>query len=220
MRRTFLLRILRWLSRVAIAVCMPRPLCAQIDPYPRELIELGYHKELNGHAPLAGYLYYYRNIPQFVQSNLALRVVVSPVYVDGELGIRDVLGPHTDIGIGLAGGGFAYSYNDIRGGEWFQEESWVGHGVGVSGSVYHLFNPAARIPLYGVFRSAFEYAIYERGNDTARNFVIPDNQPDVSFCQLPCQGVHSPFDRHHCSPKVHLLTECVQPDAALRHTKR
>lgn len=44
MRRTFLLRILRWLSLVAIAVCMPQPLCAQIDPYPRELIELGYHK--------------------------------------------------------------------------------------------------------------------------------------------------------------------------------
>ena len=180
-RRTFLLRRLRWLLLVVIAVCMPRPLCAQIDPYPRELIELGYHKELNGHAPLAGYLYYYRNVPQFLQSNLALRAVVSPVYADGELGIRDVLGPHTDIGIGLAGGGFAYSYNDIRGGTWFKKESWVGHGVGVSGSVYHLFNPAARIPLYGVFRSAFQYAIYESGSDTARNFVIPDNQPDVSL---------------------------------------
>ncbi len=83
-RHTLLLRILRWLSLVAIAVAMPRPLCAQIDPYPRELIEFGYHKEPNSHAPLTGYLCYYRNVPQFVQSNLAmtrtLLGVVLPVF--------------------------------------------------------------------------------------------------------------------------------------------
>ena len=175
------MRILRWLSLVAIVLWVPRPLCAQIDPYPRELIELGYHQELNGQAPFAGYVYYYRNVPQLVQSNLALRVVLSPTYVDGELGIRGALGPNTDVGIGLAGGGFAYGYNEIHSGIWFQEESWMGHGAEVSGSVYHLFNPKARIPLYGVLRSSFEYIVYERYSRTAPNFVVPDDQPEINL---------------------------------------
>ena len=145
------------------------------------MIELGYQKELNGHAPFNGYLYYYRNVPQFVRSNLALRIVVSPTYLDGELGIRGALGPCTDVGIGFAGGGFAYSYNEIRSGKWFQKESWLGHGVGMSGSIYHLFNPAARIPLYGVLRSSFQYIIYARDSKTAPNFAIPDNQPEITL---------------------------------------
>lgn len=175
------MRILGWLSLVAIALWVPRPLCAQIDPYPRELIELGYQQEVNGQAPFAGYVYYYRNVPQFVRSNLALRVVVSPTYVDGELGIRGALGPNTDVGIGLAGGGFAYGYHEIRGGIWFQGESWAGHGADVSGSVYHLFNPTARIPLYGVLRSSFQYSIYERNISTAPNFVVPDDQSEINL---------------------------------------
>ena len=174
------MRIQRRLPLATIILCVPWPLCAQIDPYPRELIELGYYQGLNGEAPFAGYAYYYHNVPQFVHNNLALRVVLAPTYVDGELGIRHALGPYTDVGIGLAGGGFAYSYNEIRGGTWFQDESWLGHGVEVSGSIYHLFNPTARIPLYGVLRSSFQYILYQRDN-TAPNFAIPDNQPDIAL---------------------------------------
>lgn len=68
----------------------------------------------------------------------------------------------------------------LRGGKWFQKESWLGHGVGVSGSVYHLFNPTGRIPLYGVFRSGVQDAFYER-DGTARSFVIPDDQPEITL---------------------------------------
>jgi len=150
---------------------------AQIDPFPRELIQLGYHKEIVGHAPVSGYAFYYRNIPYLERTNLALRMAVSPVYVDGELGIREVLGAYTDLGVGIAGGGFAYSYDEIRQGKWYHSESWTGHGGGASASLYRLFNPADRIPLYGLLRGGLHYAVYERDDLTAPDFVIPENQP-------------------------------------------
>ena len=55
------------------------------------------------------------------------------------------LGPNTDFAIGAAGGGFADSYYELRGGEYIKGESFDGHGGELSASVYHLFNPADRI---------------------------------------------------------------------------
>jgi hypothetical protein len=153
---------------------------AQIDPIRRDLIEIGYGQPLIGHAPLAAYGYYFLNRPQFLETNLTLRLAIAPVYLDGELGLRNALGPNTDIGIGLTGGAFANSYDEIRQGKWFHEESFTGYGAGTALSVYHLFNPRARIPLNGLLRAGFHYSFYERDDTTAPDFVLPDDQPMVA----------------------------------------
>ena len=61
-----------------------------------------------------------------------LRLAVAPVYLDSELGFVNGLGPNTDLGIGVAGGGFADSYNEIRGGTYYPSESFEGNGVEIS----------------------------------------------------------------------------------------
>src|SRR5258708_3309652 len=87
---------------------------SQIDPYPRELIQLGYNTSFEGHVPLAGYAFYFRNQPEFLnRSNLTLRLAVAPTYLDSELGFSRLFGEYTDLGIGVAGGGFADSYSEI-----------------------------------------------------------------------------------------------------------
>lgn len=150
---------------------------AQIDPTKRELIQLGYNQPLEGHGPLAAYGFYFHNRPHFLQrSNLTLRLAVAPVYLDSELGISQALGPNTDMGIGLAGGAFADSYNEVREGDYIRSESFLGNGGEVSSSIYHLFNPGGRIPLYGVIRGAAHYSSYSDEDETARNFILPENQ--------------------------------------------
>ena len=150
---------------------------AQIDPAKRELIQLGYNQPLIGKGPLAAYGFYYLNKPDyFHRTNLTLRLAVAPVYLDSELGIARVLGPNTDIGIGLAGGGFAEGYSEVHRGKFEQQESFVGHGGEISASLYHLFNPGSQIPLYAVLRGAAHYSTYEDDDKTADTFVVPDDQ--------------------------------------------
>lgn len=150
---------------------------AQIDPVHRELIQLGYNQALEGRGPLAAYGFYYLNRPDFLQhSNLTLRLAVAPVYLDSEIGIANVLGPSTSIGLGLSGGGFADSYSEVHRGKYERRESFLGHGGEISASVYHLFNPDSRIPLYGVLRGAAHLAVYAEDSQTDENFVLPDDQ--------------------------------------------
>jgi hypothetical protein len=171
------------IKRVRLAQLLPLiPLMAsaQIDPIKRDLIQLGYNTALQGHAPLAGYAFYYHNAPGFLRTNLTLRVALAPVYLDAELGIRSVLGEHTDLGIGLAGGGFADSYSEIRGGKFLQNESFTGHTAETALSVYHLFNPRQEIPLNLVVRGIVHYSLYQRDNDTDPAFQIPDDRTTFS----------------------------------------
>ena len=149
---------------------------AQIDPAKRELIQLGYNQPIQGKAPLSGYAFYYLNLPQFLKTNLTLRLAIAPVYLDSELGIAGVLGPHTDIGVGIHGGGFADGYAEIRRGDFIESESFTGHGAGFSASLYHLFNPGRMIPLSGVFRVENHYSVYDEDDDTADNFDVPDDR--------------------------------------------
>ena len=67
---------------------------AQIDPYPRSLLQLGYDQTLSGQGPQSLYAYYYYNNPEFLRTNMALRLAVAPVYLDGEIGFRQLLSPH------------------------------------------------------------------------------------------------------------------------------
>lgn len=159
---------------VLAAVCC-LPCAGQIDPVRRDLIQIGYNAALQGHQPLAAYAFYYRNRPEFISTNLALRLAIAPIYVDSELGIKQALGENTDIGVGLAGGGFADSYSEIRQGKYLTDESFIGHGAEVSGRVYHLFNPGAMIPLFGVAGIGARYSAYVE-DDTDPMFVLPEDR--------------------------------------------
>jgi len=141
------------------------------------LIQVGYNTSFEGHPPLAMYAFFYYNKPNFLDhTNLVLRLAIAPTYLDSELGFKDLLGPNTDVGIGLAGGGYADSYSEIRRGKYLPEESFEGHGGELSLSVYHLFNPGATIPLNGVLRGIAHYTFYNRTSDTAPDFELPDDR--------------------------------------------
>ena len=145
---------------------------AQIDPEHRALVEFGYNQPFEGETPLAAYAYLYLNEPDFLRTNITLRLAIAPVYLDSELGFRRLLGPNTDLAVGLAGGGFADDYYEIHNGNYFKDQSFQGHVAETSVSVYHLFNPGSLIPLNGVFRLQEHYSIYGRDN-TAPSFVLP-----------------------------------------------
>src|SRR2546421_4987706 len=158
------------------ALCAGSASQGQIDPAKRELIQLGYNLPLDDSGPLNAYAFYYLNVPHFVRTNFTLRLAVAPVSLDSELGISRLLGPHTDLGLGVAGGGFADTYSEVRRGKYIRAESFTGHGGGGSASIYHLFNPGERIPLNGVLRLESHSIVYERDSKTAQNFVLPKDR--------------------------------------------
>src|ERR1041385_923771 len=148
---------------------------AQIDPDKRQLVHIGYNQPLEGKGPLAIYGFYYRNQPNFLnQTNLTLRLAIAPLYVDAELGMAGFIGPNTDLAFGLAGGGYADSYFEVRKGQYIRGESFDGHGAEGSVSVYHRFNPDAEIPLNGVFRLAARSLCLEEPRKPHPAFGAPD----------------------------------------------
>jgi len=163
-------------SAILILTCfVPTFAWAQIDPYPRNLIQFGYNQALEGHFPFAGYFYYYHNEPDFLRTNVTLRLALAPTYLDSDFGFVGGLGPNTDFSIGLAGGAFADNYYEIRDGTYYSDESFNGYGAGASANIYHLFNPASRIPLYFVLRGGVHYSTYADTDSTAPNFQLPNN---------------------------------------------
>jgi hypothetical protein len=166
---------------VGLVVCAPIFAAAQIDPFRRDLVQFGYNQALEGHAPFAGYMYYYHNQPDFLRTNLTLRLAVAPVYLDSELGFVNGLGPNTDFAIGLAGGGFADSYNEIHGGTYYPSQSFEGDGGEISGSIYHLFNPGDLIPLNLVLRGTAHYSTFDRNDDTAAGFQLPPDRVEFDI---------------------------------------
>ena len=163
----------RWVFLAYVPGCLsPLFTHGQIDPVKRELIQVGYNVAMQGHPPQSGYAFYYLNKPDAFATNLTLRLAVAPTYLDSEVGFGHLLGPNTDLGIGLAGGGFADNYPEIRRGKFLPSESFTGYGGELSASVYHLFNPGKQIPLYGVVRGIAHYALYDRDDDTAHDFKI------------------------------------------------
>ncbi len=165
----------RWAFLLILPGCLgPWGAHGQIDPVRRELVQAAYNAALEGHAPISAYAYYYRNEPDFLRTNLTLRLAIAPTYLDSELGISHALGEHTDLGLGLAGGGYADSYAEIREGTYYPSESFTGYGAQTSVSLYHLFNPDQRVPLNGLLRGTVHYATYQRDDATAPNFQLPE----------------------------------------------
>jgi hypothetical protein len=85
------------------------------------------------------------------------------------------------LGIGLAGGGFGDSYNEVHDGQFLPGESFEGDGGEISASIYHLFNPAEQIPLNLVLRGTAHYSFFSRDDDTATNFALPADHGDFSI---------------------------------------
>jgi len=149
---------------------------AQIDPYPRSLLQLGADYSLSGQGPQSLYAYYYYNNPAFLKTNTALRLAVAPVYLNGELGFRGLLSPHTDVGLGFSGGGFGENYYEIQQGQYLKAESFNGSGGGAALSLYHRLNPRQQIPLTIVVRGGFDYSAYSRADRTSDAFQPPANR--------------------------------------------
>jgi hypothetical protein len=150
------------------------PALAQIDPYPRSLLQLGYDQPLSGHGPQSLYAYYYYNNPEFLRTNVALRLAVAPVYFYGEIGFRKLL-PQTDVGIGIRGGAFGNDYYEVRHGDYIEKESFNGSGGGASINLYHLINPGQMIPLNAIVQGGGNYAVYDTTRKTDDRFELPDN---------------------------------------------
>jgi hypothetical protein len=165
----------------AFAPILHTSLEAQIDPIDRRLFQIGYAQPLREHGPLAAYAFYYHNQPGFIRTNLTLRLAVAPVYLDSELGIREAIGPHTDLALGLTGGGFADSYNELRRGDFITGESFQGHAAELNSSLYHRFNPAQSVPLSGIVRSSFRGSFFSRDTRTDPDFDVPGNLASLAL---------------------------------------
>lgn len=150
---------------------------AQIDPEPRNLLQFGINESLHNDGPPATYAFYYWNMPDVPATNQTLRLAIAPVYLDSELGFKGLLGNNTDLGVNIFGGGFYNSYYEIRRGNYYRDQSFDGHGGGAALSIYHLFNPAAEVPLNGILRAAMNYHLFDANSDTASDFKLPKNQP-------------------------------------------
>lgn len=154
------------------------PGVAQVDPYPRSLIQLGYDQTLSGTGPQSLYAYYYYNNPAFLRTNMALRLAVAPVYLFSELGFRQVL-PRTDLGIGISGGAFGENYYEINQGDYIKSQSFDGSGGGASLNLYHLLNPGQLIPLNVIVQGGGSYLAYSDTSKTDEQFQLPENGVDT-----------------------------------------
>ena len=147
---------------------------AQVDPYPRSLLQLGLDQNLSGQGPQSLYAYYYYNNPEFLRTNMALRLAVAPVYLYGEIGFRQLL-PRTDVGIGIVGGALGENYYEINQGQYLKSESFTGSGGGASLNFYHLINPGQRIPLNVIVQTGAKYAAYFATHKTDDQFQLPED---------------------------------------------
>ncbi len=160
-----------------LALFLAPSVWAQVDPIHRSLLHVGYDQPVNGRGPRGVYAYYYFNEPHLVGTNIALRMALAPAYVDSELGFRELLSPHTDLGIGIYGGAFGDNYYEVRRGQYLSGESFDGHGGGISLSLYQRVNPGMRIPLNLVARAGFRYSVYAVTDDTEDGFEVPESRP-------------------------------------------
>lgn len=162
-----------------LVAALAAPASAQIDPERRRILHMGFDKSLSGGGPTGAYLFFYSNQPDFTRKGLNLRIALAPVYVDGEVGMKNAIGENTDAAIGVFGGGFADSYNEVRAGHYHREESFNGHGAGFNTSVYHRFNPGQMIPLNGIARIGARFGVFDRRSETRADFVVPPDRVET-----------------------------------------
>jgi hypothetical protein len=174
-------RPLFWIPFLGLLMSSPVRMQAQLDPYPRSLLQLGVDQAVSAVGPQSLYAYYYSNHPFTGDSNRVLRLVVAPLFVDGELGFRSLLSPDTDVGIGFGGGGYSENQFEIRKGRYIREESFDGHGGGGSLRLYHRINPGGRIPLSLVVQSGARFSTFARTGRTAEEFIPPADRVEADL---------------------------------------
>jgi len=179
-------RALLLVTTLSVLAFTGLPAQAQIDPAPRKILHAGVDVPMKDQGPFGAYLFYYWNMPDLPATNQTLRLVIAPMYVDSELGFKNLLGDNTDFAVGAFGGMFANSYQEVDAGNWKKDESFNGNGGGVSASIYHRFNPDQKIPLTGVLRARMNYWSFSEGADTGDNnanlnFELPQNQPTMTY---------------------------------------
>ncbi len=153
---------------------------AQIDPEKRRLIQFGHDKAFSGPEPPASYIFYYINQPHFVRKDLTLRLAIAPVYLDSELGVSGDPEKGDGVTFGLAGGGWADSYYEVRQGSYHREESFTGDGGTISMSYFKNLTPQLKIPVNVVARAAAHIMFYERRSETLAGFELPDDHGEYS----------------------------------------
>jgi hypothetical protein len=161
--------------------CLASAALGQVDPQLRELAQFGFTQALQGASPVAAYGYYYLNEPNFYRTNVTLRLALAPVYLDSEVGLVGLLGPNTDLGLGLAGGGYGDNYYEYQQGKYLPEQSFNGDSAETSVSIYHLFDPGKLIPLYGVLRVKEHYSFYQGDDELAPGFVLPHDHSSLDW---------------------------------------
>jgi len=171
----------QWFGRVSwlvmVSLLAAQQCVGQVDPYHRNLLQLGYDHPLRDQGPRGVYGYYYYNNPKIIGTNIALRLAIAPAYLDGEFGFRQLFSPTTDLGVGFYGGAYGENYYEVRQGNYRRKESFDGHGGGAALSVYQLLNPGMLIPLNVVARGGMKYSVYARNSATSDDFELPDGRP-------------------------------------------
>lgn len=160
---------------LSLLMCGAATLVAQIDPFQRSLLQLGLDQSISGRGPQSIYAYYYYNNPQFLKSNVTLRLAAAPVYLDAEIGFPHLLTPQTSLGIGINGGAFGNNYYEMRQGDYHKDQSFDGHGAGASLGLYHRLNPTQMIPLNLVVRGGARYSAFTNTRNTDDQFKLPDD---------------------------------------------
>lgn len=167
---------MRLILLLAVVLGAAAPAVAQVDPERRRLLQLGYDQPLSGPGPLGAYFFYYMNQPRFVRPDTTLRLTLAPVYADSEVAMARGPGPGDFVGFGLAGGGLADGYSEVRGGRLFKGESFDGSGVKATASLYRTLNPGREVPLNLVARVGGHAAVYSKRSDTRADFTpAPDH---------------------------------------------
>jgi hypothetical protein len=146
-----------------------------MDPSPRRLLQAGGELPVNrGGAPLSGYGFLFLNEPGVRGPGTALRLVLAPVYADAEYG--QAFGKRLEAGFGLAGGGFAFSHDEIARGVFQRAESFRGHGLRASASLYPRLDPDWPVPLWATLRAGVSRPSYDADGGTSPAFTLPPDQ--------------------------------------------
>src|SRR6516164_5843334 len=90
----------RLLAGISLLMLVGFAAKAQIDPAPRQLLQLGVNSSLHDQGPMGAYAFYYWNMPNVPTTNEVLRFAIAPVYIDSDLGFKNLLGDHTDLAVG------------------------------------------------------------------------------------------------------------------------
>jgi hypothetical protein len=176
-QKTLPTSVRRLLAGITLLMLVGFAAQAQIDPVPRQLLQLGVNSSLHDQGPMGAYAFYYWNMPNVPTTNEVLRFAIAPVYIDSDLGFKNLLGDHTDLAVGAFGGLYANSYQEVDSGDWKKDQSFDAANAGARVSIYHLLNPGGMIPLTLVLRESVNYVSFMDSDNTSERFELPQNQP-------------------------------------------